>query len=117
MKILFVYFVKYTPYGYFGVLFTPSPRPKKSHTCIHQTLKRQDVRLVDEFRKECEINKTILHRNVVSMLGTCEAQGKLFLVMEHCSHGSLKDYLEVCLCSKHTSANMCMGVFPEYTHL
>lgn len=52
-----------------------------------------DVELAD-FISEMEMMKEIgSHKNIVNYLGACTAHGPLFLIVEYCSHGNLKDFL------------------------
>ncbi|KAK2559526.1 Fibroblast growth factor receptor 3 [Acropora cervicornis] len=52
-----------------------------------------DVELAD-FISEMEMMKEIgSHKNIVNYLGACTVHGPLFLIVEYCSHGNLKDFL------------------------
>lgn len=52
-----------------------------------------DIELADLI-SEMETMKEIgTHKNIVNFLGACTIQGPLFLIVEYCPHGNLRDFL------------------------
>ncbi|XP_074649140.1 proto-oncogene tyrosine-protein kinase receptor Ret-like [Tubulanus polymorphus] len=67
----------------------------KSH-CIVAVKMLKSCATMSEFRdllSEYNLLKDVSHPNVIKLLGACTNDGPLYLIVEHCEHGSLRSYL------------------------
>ena len=79
--------------GEFGVVYAGIDVSSNSKVAI-KMLKSQSESAQVSFRKEADQQRTISHKNVVRMIGTCFDEEPLMIVLEHMAHGDLKSYFE-----------------------
>ena len=59
---------------------------------------------------EIEILKSCTHPNVVGYYGTCKKDDELWILMDYCSLGSVKDLMRTC-----SSSCKLRGIFLQFT--
>ena len=51
---------------------------------------------IESLEREIEILKKCQHQNIVGYYGTCKKAGKLWILMDYCELGSIKDLMRTC---------------------
>ncbi|KAK2714835.1 hypothetical protein QYM36_009141 [Artemia franciscana] len=66
----------------------------RGRLCAIKVIRRKDVEITREIKKELKIMRDLHHDNLVAFIGACVEPPNICTLTEYCSRGSLKDILE-----------------------